>query len=307
MKKLPIHYIVCLLLGLYATTTHGQSLQTSQLYASNPFSLHAAYAGTGEGIFAAVQGWNRWNGLGSSAPVGGLLAIHGQLDEKLGLGGRVLSDRRGAFNSFIFDASASYLVPLKEKVSLRLAVNAGMIQSRIAEGGAVNEFVNLNDPLLQNFQETNLQVGTSALFTWNALQVAASLPNLLAQGNQLYNRPVLLTAMYQIAASERMDVMPIVAYQSLKNHPSLLDAGARVTWQKEFWGQVMYRSSGSAILGGGISLGNLQVGYMYETATGQFSHASNGSHEIFLGVRFGKKTAAPVEYLKQPLVNSSPK
>lgn len=270
----------------------GQSLQTSNLYLSNPFSLNAAYAGKTEGIEATLQGWNKWNGLSGDAPVGGLLTVHGNLDNKMGIGGRVLSDRRGAFNSFIIDVAASYTAGFSEGKELRLALNTGLIQSSITDAGLANDFVNLNDPLINDFQETNLQIGTSALLVLGALEVGVTLPNLLEQGNQLYNRPIILTAIYKAQLSEKVGFSPLVTYQSLKNHPSLLDVGGRVTWNKELWGQVMYRTNNAVLIGAGVNLGNVKVGYMYEVATGELANATNGSHEIFIGVKF-VKTAAP--------------
>lgn len=268
----------------------GQSLQTSNLYLSNPFSLNAAYAGKTNGVEATLQGWNKWNGLSNDAPVGGLLTVHGNLDNKMGIGGRVLTDRRGAFNSFIIDASASYTVSFSEEKELRLALNTGLIQSSITDVGLANEFVNFNDPLINDFQETNLQIGTSALLVWDNFEFGVTLPNLLEQGNQLYNRPLILTAIYTSQLNDKIDFTPLVAYQQLKNHPSLLDAGARITWQKELWGQVMYRSNQAVLVGAGVNLGNVKIGYMYEAATGELSNATNGSHEVFIGVKFGKTT-----------------
>jgi len=285
MKKITNILIFCTLAISYA---NGQSLQTSNLYLSNPFSLNAAYAGKTEGVEASLQGWNKWNGLSGEAPVGGLLTVHSQLDQKMGIGGRVLSDRRGAFSSFIVDASASYTAGFSEGRELRLALNAGLIQSRITDAALANDFVNTNDPLLNSFQETNLQVGTSALLVWDALEFGITIPNLLDQGNQLYNRPIILTAIYKAQLSEKVELSPVMAYQNLKNHPSLLDVGGRVTWQGELWGQLMYRSNQAVLVGGGVNLGNVKIGYMYEAATGEFSNATNGSHEVFLGVRFGK-------------------
>lgn len=286
MKKIVTTFLVLSVLAF--ANVSAQSLQTSNLYLSNPFSLNAAYAGKTEGVEASLQGWNKWNGLSGDAPVGGLLTVHSQLDGKMGLGGRVLSDRRGAFSSFIVDAAASYTAGISEGRALRLALNAGLIQSRITDAALANEFVNLNDPLLNSFQETNLQVGASALLVWDAFELGVTIPNLLDQGNQLYNRPIILTAIYKTQLSDNVAFSPVAAFQNMKNHPSLLDVGGRFTWQEELWGQVMYRSNKAVLIGGGVNLGNVKIGYMYEAATGELSNATNGTHEVFLGVRFGK-------------------
>lgn len=284
------NYISIILLSfVFTAAAYGQSLQTSNLYLSNLFSLHAAYAGTTEGVSVNLQGWNKWNNFGDRAPVGGLLSVHTALEGKIGIGGRILSDRRGIFNALLADVAASYTVDFSNGKSLRLGLNAGLIQSKINRGASANAFVNMEDPTLNVYQETNLQIGAGAALIWKSFELAFSVPNLLRQGNQFYNRPLLLTALYKAEIGSNWGVTPFLAYQQTKNNPALFDLGMRVRWQEKIWGQLGYRNNKSILFGGGVSLSNVRLGYIYEAAAGGLAKATSGSHEVLLGITFGKK------------------
>lgn len=281
-----------LLLALMAARGHAQSLYTNQLYNQNLFGVNAAYAGTDSVTVLAVQGRSAFNGI-TNAPTGGLLTLHSHLGDNVGVGGRILTDQRGAFSTFMAELAVSYRVNLSENARLQLGLNAGTIRSQIRQGYAANGFVDMRDPMLTLYDESNLLLGFAGAVIWKGFQAGVALPNLLSQENQLYNKPLIAHLMYEMELGTQWKLRPSGAMQRLHDHPTLIDGGVRAMWSDRLWVYGGYRSNGGGMFSAGVQLNRLGVSYGYESATSALATATSGSHEIMITLGLNGLVAAP--------------
>jgi hypothetical protein len=86
-----------------------------------------------------------------------------------------------------------------------------------------------------------------------------------------------------------VSIIPMAIYRALDNKQDQWE-GVLITNIKDlFWVGASYRTNYGLIGMIGVNLkGLLRVGYSYEYPTGDIGQVSNGSHEIYMGARFGK-------------------
>ena len=110
---------------LVALTSKAQQDPMYTQYMFNQQTINPAYAGTWESVGFMVLGRNQWAGI-DDAPQTYTFTVQAPLkNERVALGLNVIDDKVGYEKRFYMFADYSYLVPLNEKINLRLGLKGG--------------------------------------------------------------------------------------------------------------------------------------------------------------------------------------
>ncbi len=268
-----------------------QSLNNSNLYTKNRFSLNPAYAGNRDQIFSAFQASNQVSSVGD-APKYLMFNTHGLVFQNLGLGLNLLRDSRGFFETTLIEVGASYVARFEDDHSITFGLSTGYLRERLdRQAISVNNYVDMNDPILLGdfYDQGQLKIGTGVVYRLKNLEVSASLPRIVRTNNQL-NFNFMGYAGYEFFSRDgRWMYKPNVLYRIPDGNDNFFDGNFMAEWNRKFWGQVGYRTNGSVNMAVGVNLDFVGVGYSYGYATGDLSEIMTGRHEVLVTFAFGEK------------------
>jgi type IX secretion system PorP/SprF family membrane protein len=281
--------IFSVLLMLPGFCVMGQGLSNYNLYTVNQYAINPAYVGKAEGLFTALHFKNHLSGL-NNAPRNLMFVVHSPIGEKLGLGGNVTAAQEGLFKNTFANIAASYRVSLAGAHQLTFGLSAGIVMQNLDMSQVSNS--DLTDPTLQSAYRNNnyYRFGYGAIYNWNNVEVSVSFPNAIQQENHLLRSYFLGMASYKIAATNDIVVKPSVLYKSLPVTKDQVDIFVRGQWKDLVSAQAGYRTNKNLVLGGGLTLENMNINYAYELPSATKA-LSKGTHEIVLSFVFGKKKA----------------
>jgi len=211
-----------------------------------------------------------------------------------GIGGMVLHDRAGIFGFTQANVSYAYHLLLTRQVKLSAGVAAGFMQYSIRGSDLI--LANPNDPAAvdQTSFRPNLSLGLWLYST--KFYLGASLaqpvggqtngPQVLAPSA----RHLFLTGAYRIQIADELDLVPSVLVKWASPLPMAVDLNVRAVYANRLWAGASYRQGDSVILLAGLALNSfLDLSYSYDLGTNRIGRASQGSHEILLGLRLGNR------------------
>lgn len=302
-----------------------QNIQFTQ-YIFNAMSVNPAYAGYKEEWYGQMGLRSQWVGL-DGAPQTGLLSIDGitnPVSKRHGVGLQIISDRLGPQATTSAFANYAFRIRFDSEDTKRLSIGigAGVTQysldgtklSPITAGDAsvpphkISDFV--PDIRLGVYYNTNKwYVGVSALdlfspresnniFRWDNITT-----------DHIRRKPhvyVIAGALFDLKGDVRF--RPSVLWKEDFRGPSSLDLNAMFIFGDRLWLGGGWRTGISAFekdyerfTGNNLSKLNsfsgvlqvvasdrLRIGYSYDYIISRLSSLQNGSHEITLGITFGR-------------------
>lgn len=307
MKKL----IIISALLLAGVSVKAQQLEQWTQFYMNEYLVNPAVTGSDKYYNAHAMFRNQWVGI-TDAPRTYYLSVHGPLwKDKMGLGGAVFNDVLGAVTKSGMQLSYAYHLKLTEKYKLSFSLSTGFFQWAV-NGAELN---------LQTTSDIALSSGNMSVWTpdfgaglrfasenFHAGFYVPQIANLQAQffddypltENALARHYYLnLGYTHHFNDDFALDGNFLGRYVTPLD---MFDFQLRAIYRDMIWLGGSYRSplitdqAGSAV---GIMAGykfenNLTIGYSYDLDIGQLSAASNGSHEIVLGIRFSKRNDKPL-------------
>ncbi len=288
MKKSSIVIIACLLVG----SLSGQDLNSHYLYQLNWLNINAAYTGKTEGTQVLFNPGTQWTGI-SNNPSNAMLAVHGKLNESQGLGGKVILDQNGIFNTLTLEMLYSYQIKINDEQGLNFGASAGMFNTSIDNGASFNDFTDGSDPTLGSgfYNETQFLASFGFLYQFKELEIGLSLPHMIVSGRDISDH-LFGTAKYDFfIADGNLRLTPMLVYQNLTNSTNIMDIGGQVGWSDLVWIQATYRTNETMGLGLGFSFKGMDVGYMYNMFNGPASEIANNSQQIYIAFTFKKQKA----------------
>jgi type IX secretion system PorP/SprF family membrane protein len=257
-------------------------------YVLNRFNLNPAFAGNNGNISAMLNTKTHMAGFNGSAR-NTMFGLHAPINLNQGIGARVVSDKRGAFQVNKFDAVYSYQIQLDDRSDLRFGVSAGAVNRRLNPSSIDNsEFLNQNDPTLVDgfYDETNFIAGVGLVYDFENLQVGLSAPNLVDGSDEISDYIVGTISYNYKLNNEDFVLQPTVIYQNIPVEDNQFDILLKGEYQEKVWAMAGYRSNNNLTFGLGFDLGPFGVGYAYEMANSELSTIAGGSHEIIIQVAF---------------------
>jgi type IX secretion system PorP/SprF family membrane protein len=290
-----------------------QGVMFSQ-YIFNGLVLNPAYAGYKEKFNAALVYRNQWVGIESAPTTITLMADATVLNNLIGIGGHIMSDKVGAQQTLSIMTDYSYRLQL-DKAGSRLALGLSIGLTQLSLDESLIQFDDPNDPLIasgllgENFYRPDFNVGV--FYDSKLVSAGLSLTELWGDYKIVKKSPQMyVTASMLIPINRDFMIRPSLLYKDdFKMQPSV-DISAFGIIKDKFWvgllwrnglpfsgrltkdvANVRYQSSINSIT---ILLNwyikpDLNIGYAWDVPLSKLNQVSLGSHEITLGFSLGKR------------------
>jgi type IX secretion system PorP/SprF family membrane protein len=297
MKKLIISIVVL----LTASSSFSQQDPMLTQYMFNGMFLNPAYAGSHEYWSSTLSYRSQWVGADfEGAPTTAVVSVDGPIRGKnMGLGFTILHDRIGVTNTSVATANYSYQLRLNQNTRLAFGINAGVAQysSRLTD---VLVWDTQDEVYANNLTKVIPRIGVGTYLFSDKYYVGVSIPTVIAyeDGNDFsvdlskasfLRRHYLLTGGVVLPVSEKVKFKPSLLLKYVKNAPLEGDLTFSAIFNDAFWIGASYRSNDAV----GLILeyqtnSFFRVGYAYDITVSGLRGYQNGSHEIMIGVDFGR-------------------
>ena len=285
--------ILYLLLLASITISEQDLYQGYYSYRMSLYNVNPAFAGADSSMIGNLVTRSYLSGYDGN-PRNNLLGVHGSINDKIGLGAKLMSDTKGEFEVSRYDILASYNIKIKQGITVRFGISAGLVRRSLIAG--ISEISDQNDPILAGgyFDETNFIAGAGILINANNLKFGFSAPNLTESTNTNELNPS--AASYLVSsfsyrhnlAFKNLFITPSIIYQNIPTLNNQLDLYVKLDRKDKLWALIGYQTSNIITFGGGISLGPLDIGYLHGLPSGQLNDISASLNEIMLQIRFDR-------------------
>lgn len=294
MKRISI----ILLFSLCAHMAEAQQVQQFTQYFLSGFAFNPAFAGSKENFNALATHRSQWSGI-TDAPRTYFLGLHAPSKSgKMGFGGSLFTDVAGPTGRTGIQGNYAYHIKVTEQSKVSLGVSFGLTQFAI--DGTQITLREDNDQALTNSMQAELKPDASfgALWYGENFHLGLSATQIfnneldLFQGDTEGRMAVhyFLTGGYEFNISEMFDIEPFVLVKYVSPLEPQIDISTRILYKGNLWLGGSYRTSDAAAIFAGYEIMDyLTLGYSMDFTTSELRNYSNGTHEIFLGVRFGKE------------------
>lgn len=286
---------------LFAFNVNGQQDPMLTQYMFNGLYINPAYAGTHDYWSTTLSYRTQWVGANfEGAPQTGILAIDGPIPAKnMGLGFIATHDQIGVTKTNSVMANYAYQLKLSSKSKLSFGINAGISQFT----ANLNDVLiwDENDPVYSNTLTKVLpRIGLGLYYYSDRHYVGLSVPTVISyeDGNafsmdlsksSFLRRHYLLTGGLVIDAGKMVKLKPSVLLKYVHNAPLEGDINFSAVFKDQFWVGATYRTGDAvALLLEYQSNKFFRIGYSYDITVSGLRGYQNGSHEIMIGVDFGK-------------------
>lgn len=315
-----------LMLGVGTFVQAQQNIQFTQ-YIFNSMSVNPAYTGYKEEWFGQLGLRSQWVGL-DGAPQTGLLSIDGVVDpvnKRHGLGLQITADELGPQSATSAYANYAFRLRLNEEDTQRLSFGVGAGMTQYSLDGALLDPVDGGDQVIPAGKISNWVPDVRfGVYYYNPKWYAGvSVMDLLSgdQSNNIFRWDNTTTDnirrrrhMYFIGGalfnlSRGLDLRPSLLVKEDFRGPTSLDVNAMFIFGQRLWlgagwrtGVTVFKREYSRISGNSLSNRNafsaitqiyltntLRIGYSYDYIVSQLSSVQNGSHEVTLGITFGRR------------------
>jgi type IX secretion system PorP/SprF family membrane protein len=269
-------------------------------YMFNGLFLNPAYAGSHKYWSSTFTYRNQWVAM-DGAPETAILAVDGPISAKnMGLGFSLMYDKVGVSTHNKFTANYSYQIRTSANSKLALGVNASLSQFNARVEDLLiwdqNDVVfdnNINGKYVPSF-------GVGAYHFGERHYVGLSIPTLFAYQNE-YNfnfdlskssflrRHYMLTGGYVFDVSPMVKLKPSALLKYVANAPLEADINLTAFYKDMISAGVSYRTNDAVVFMVEYQANNyFRIGYAFDLTTSEIRNYSKGSHEIMIGVDFGK-------------------
>lgn len=280
-----------------------QEPMTSQ-YMLNIQSINPAYAGTWRSLGFTALSRFQWVGI-EGAPKTQMLTIQGNvLNEKLGLGLSLISDKIGFEDRFSVYTDFSYRVQLNSrKLFLRLGLKLGF--DNYKNDLSSYTLINPADPSYSRVinEKFVFNSGVGAFLYSPKFYVGLSIPHLLNHKVKLSDdktsystsyKHMYLMGAYVFSLSDYIDFKPSVMTKMVLGAPLQSELNAALLFDKTVWFNLLYRTDNT--VGCGIQYilkNNIRLGYAVDYSTQGLLRTKGFSHEVVLSFELGSRFKSP--------------
>ncbi len=269
-------------------------------YMFNGLFLNPAYAGSHKYWTSTMTYRKQWVAM-SGSPETAILAVDGPIAAKnMGLGVTFMYDRIGVSTHNKISANYAYQIRTSAKSKLAMGISASLSQFN----GRLEDLViwDQNDQVFsQNVNGKYVpSFGTGVYHFGERHYVGVSIPTLFAYQND-YNfnfdlskasflrRHYLFTGGYVFTASPDVKIKPSLLLKYVNSAPLEGDINLMVYYKNMIALGASYRSNDAMVFLVEYQANNyFRIGYAYDITTTAIRNYSSGSHEIMIGIDFGK-------------------
>lgn len=315
---LNIKNCIALLIGLTGgLSSFAQQTPLSNFYNFNQLLLSPAEAGSNT-VFEGVGSHRiQWQGI-EGAPTTTFLGLHGALNEKMGIGGRIVMDQTDLLRQLNASFSYAYRIKLNDEANLSFGVAAMMVQNSIAYSEAVvgdyaDEVINGSDQdgmafdaeagVMLDYKRLRLGIASSHLFESG---VNYDLPD--GSGSSTYERvrQFRVYSSYLFDLSENWDLEPFVLLRNQGVESMQYEINSMTSWKQTLFLGAGYRNQAGMIARAGFQLTDqLLAAYAYEFSNSGVASYSSGTHEFMIRYRISNKKAEKAEVKNKDIIEKS--
>jgi type IX secretion system PorP/SprF family membrane protein len=171
----------------------------------------------------------------------------------------------GSFSQLQIKQAFSYKVDLAEEQSLSVGFAVSFNQQNIdfRDNFTPNDFVDLNDPFLdrEKMNENKLGLELGMVYNLKNFQFSLAIPSI---GNgQPYANEINAYAEYRFKLGEDLDLTPSVLFMQTQSDQFELINNLNLKYQKKGWIQVGHADIGQVMMGFGLNIKGLGIGYNF--------------------------------------------
>ncbi|MBS1582430.1 MAG: type IX secretion system membrane protein PorP/SprF [Bacteroidetes bacterium] len=297
------HLLLVLLAVLTVDGLRAQQLPQLSQYTSHDYLYDPAVAGSRPWFEFRSAHRNQWVGI-QDAPRTFMLSGITPIGTKMGVGGYLFTDNVGPSRRTGMQLSYAYHLRLTEHIKLGLGLSFGMLQFLI--DGSKITFHDGYDPIMDNQLRGELMPDATFGFylyhdDW---WFGATAPQLLRnkmwffddQDQTLSQLAAHYYAMggYRLRLNEDLKLEPSFLLKYVDPVPPKLDLTATLRYKDMIWIGGTYRTNDAiSVMVGYWMRKTFQFGYSYDITTTNLRNYSSGTHEVMLGVTFGKTPPPP--------------
>lgn len=279
-------------LVLIPLITFSQQESYYTLYRYNMNIINPAYAGAlGKNVFAFTSR-RQWSSM-QDAPSTLAFSYSSARNNNVGLGLSVVSDKVFIEQQTFAYVDFSYKLDM-ESTQLYLGLKAG--GNFYSANPMALTSNSSSDPAQQQLSSFNPNVGVGAFLKGELFWASFSIPRLFNVKRDNDNLAVTakdrvhsyLGGGADIAISSGLLLKPSIMLRKVKGLPVTTDFTGMLSWKNQFDIGISYRSSSAFSILSVVSLGGFDIGYAYETPTGNsLSQLNLKTHEIVLRINLG--------------------
>ncbi len=284
MKKL----ILVLSLSFTASISHAQQEPIFANYLSNPLVINPAYAGINNVLNASASYRSQWGGFEGSPNTGSFSAHSSFVENKVGAGLILVTDRFGAQRNTYISAAGSYKIDFGDFL-FSFGLQAGIV--RFSEDASEFSAFNAGDPLFnQDNSFSKFNIGTGFALKGDNFYVGLSMPRLVnnvedIEGveTDLYNRHFYLSLGYVYELNAILALRPSAIIRAVGNAPASVDVSGSLIINDKYTAGLLTRNLDTYGLLAQLNINdNLRFGYIFEVPTNNSVGSSFTSHEFTL-------------------------
>lgn len=311
MRRISLFFVLAI--GTFGSWA--QQLPQLSQYTSHDYLYNPAVAGSREWFEMRSAHRNQWVGI-QDAPRTFMLSLTTPVARNMGIGGFLYTDHVGPTRRTGAQFSYAYHLRLTDRIRLGFGLSLGL-QQFLIDGSKIT-FHDSYDPLMDNqLRGSTVPDATFALYLHHQdWWFGAAAPQLLKNRIIYYDeRDASLSTLaghyfimggYRLHLSDDLRLEPSFLVKYVEPVPAKIDLTATLRYKEQISLGASYRTNDAiAVMVGYWLKKTFQFGYSYDITTTNLNRYSNGTHEVMLGITFGKKapaaevpaTAAPVPAL----------
>jgi type IX secretion system PorP/SprF family membrane protein len=296
MKNIIKSVIVVLL----SVASYAQQDAMVSQYMFNGLYINPAYAGSHDYWTSSLTSRHQWVSF-EGAPRTFIAGVDGPIAAKnMGLGFVFMNDQIGVSTQNALVANYAYQLKIKEGHILALGASAGGSQfsARLTDLTVWDE----GDEVFMNNLTSKFipRFGFGMYYHSENAFAGFSIPTLLGyEGGKDFNMDVskatflhrhyLLTGGYIFDIAENVKLKPSTLIKYVPSAPLQVDLNVGALFQETFWFGTSFRSGDAVVLMAEYqSNAFFRIGYAYDITFSEIRKYSHGSHEILIGIDFGK-------------------
>jgi type IX secretion system PorP/SprF family membrane protein len=282
---------------------HGQLTPVTNQYVLNPVTINPSFAGSRSALNIMAFYRRQWVGIAGSPETMTFSIDAPLMDQKLGIGFMIVSDKIGVTKETQFMSSYAYKIRTKEGL-LSFGLGAGIMTTNTAFSDLV-----VQDPGDENYLVDSRvfvvpDFNFGVYYIYKNYFAAFSIPKLLGytfnyDKNQ-YSLKVdpgqyyyLLNTGYLFSLSKKIKFFPSTLLTYSPGENILYDINAHFNFSERFWLGASYRNGRSIAGLLQVAINNqLRIAYTYDFDIGELGRYSNGTHEVMLRYEFKYKLEA---------------
>lgn len=285
--------LTILITALLASNLAAQQMPRMGGYNVDPFHLSPAYAGLKNPNSLFLDHRSDFSGI-AGGPKTYMLSYHNRIQDKMGVGGRIIFDKTDIFTQLMVMGTYSYEVKITDEHLLNMALSAGLYNNSINLGKYYDDPDYVNDPALtNNTQRSRIKFATdfSLLYRYSALEAGIWFSGIMF-GDAVYDNEDLvynpamnyqLHAAWNFSLDEKWNIKPYLLLLGTENAPAQVELLTHIGYTDHLWGSVMFRTDGIWGAGvGGVIYKGISLNYAYNFSHNMPSNTFSG-HIVTLG------------------------